>query len=210
MRRQISSPGPTVTPIASTSATLDSPAAAMASLTTRPTASMCASLASPGTTPPHSAWIASCLAMASPRMTPSLRTTAAAVSSQDVSMPRTMNGCDRSGRPESASALILSPETPLASVSIALGMPRSSLGAVLGIRSGAADMRRATRAMREMGASRIVRAIASGLAQVRPMPPWRNIRRTPRPAARISARKQRRRGVPLHDGGRRSSSNLDG
>ena len=64
------------------------PASRSAAATTSSMAALCASCARLGTTPPHGAWIASCDALASPSTRPSPVTTAAPVSSHEVSMPK--------------------------------------------------------------------------------------------------------------------------
>ena len=121
-RRQISRPGPTVTAIASTSAAERRPARSSASATVVASAASCASRATPGTTPPHSSCRAACEASASPRMAPSLRTTATPVSSQLVSMPSTVNGAP----PAAGSGRVpatRNPESRVGPRSTALGSP---------------------------------------------------------------------------------------
>ena len=80
-------PGPTVTATADKSEAA-TPASRSAAATTSSMAALCASCARLGTTPPHGAWIASCDALASPSTRPSPVTTAAPVSSHEVSMPK--------------------------------------------------------------------------------------------------------------------------
>mmetsp|Transcript_11777 Transcript_11777/g.24254 ORF Transcript_11777/g.24254 Transcript_11777/m.24254 type:complete len:282 (-) Transcript_11777:110-955(-) len=101
-RKQISNPGPTVTPIASTSSAVFIPAFDSASAITSSIFSSWAFLAKPGTIPPHSSCISFCDASDSPRMTPSLRTIAAPVSSQLLSIPNTVNGFVLLGSPDRA------------------------------------------------------------------------------------------------------------
>ncbi len=81
------SPGPAVTPTASTSSSV-APAPASASSITGATSSRCRRDATSGTTPPNRACSSACEATTFARISPSSVTTAAAVSSHDVSRPR--------------------------------------------------------------------------------------------------------------------------
>mmetsp|Transcript_28232 Transcript_28232/g.61871 ORF Transcript_28232/g.61871 Transcript_28232/m.61871 type:complete len:217 (-) Transcript_28232:70-720(-) len=88
-RRHKLNPGPTVTAIAS-NCVGSTPASASAFSTIPSMASSWAPCANLGTTPPHGACNSAWDARASPKMRPSAVTTAAPVSSQLLSIPRTM------------------------------------------------------------------------------------------------------------------------
>src|SRR5580692_273756 len=86
-RSEPTSPGPCVTPMASSSSNRR-PASAMASRTTGTICRRCSREASSGTTPPYLRWISIWEATTLERMVRPFTTTAAAVSSQEDSMPR--------------------------------------------------------------------------------------------------------------------------
>src|SRR5215831_16902053 len=90
-RSEPTSPGPWVTAIPSRSGRR-TPASASAFSTTGTMTSRCRREASSGTTPPYGAWIASCEATTFDRMRRPSASTAAAVSSHELSIPRTIIG----------------------------------------------------------------------------------------------------------------------
>src|SRR5439155_1659453 len=92
-KRAPARPGPMVAATASTPSV--TPPSTRASAVTGVRSSTWARLAISGTTPPKRAWRSTWLETTDERMAAPLAKTAAAVSSQDVSMPRTRKGSER-------------------------------------------------------------------------------------------------------------------
>ena len=84
----------------------------------------------PGTTPPQASCSSACEAMASPRIVPSLRTTATPVSSQLVSMPSTVK--DSPSDTLRAACITNPPPLPTPSQSMLFGSPTNLRAAISG------------------------------------------------------------------------------